>query len=233
MWLTGLTGDIQARGNKVDVDETFLDLVDKSSNLFGIAGRLEVGKQRLSAYVDGTYMSLRFDDRGDPADPAQVTTPITIVEFGAIYRAAEWALGEESDVSRAEGAPPRRVLGLDVYAGGRYMDLGIDLDFQSGREESRNKSWVDPLFGARVIIDLSERWVFTIGGDIGGFGVGSEFCWQAYGLFNYRFDMWGADAALVLGFKALYEDFDDGKDDGLVKWDVTLYGPVIGLQFQF
>lgn len=233
VWLTGLTGDIQARGNKVDVDETFIDLVDKSSNLFGIGGRLEVGQQRLSAYVDGTYMSLRFDDRGDPADPADVKTPITIIEFGAIYRAAEWALGDEAEAKKAEGVPPRRVLGLDVYAGGRYMDIGVDLDFQSGREDSRNKSWIDPLIGARAIIDLSERWVFTIGADIGGFGVGSDFCWQAYGLFNYRFDMWGADAALVLGFKALYEDFDEGQDDNRVQWDVTLYGPVIGLQFQF
>lgn len=232
-WLTGLTGDVQARGNKVNVDETFIDLVQESDNLFGIAGRLEVGQQRLSAYVDGTYMSLRFDDRGDPADPANVETPITIIEFGAIYRAAEWALGDESEGQKAEGAPPRRVLGLDVYAGGRYMDVGIDLDFQSGRDESRNKSWVDPLIGARMIVDLSEHWVFTVGADIGGFGVGSDFCWQAYGTFNYRFDMWGADAALVLGFKALGEDFNDGDGDSRVVWDATLYGPVIGLQFQF
>lgn len=233
LWATSVSGDINVRGNKASIDESFIDIVQDADSVFGINGRLELGKQRLSGYVDGTYMGLRYDNKGDPADPADVTNNITVIEFGAIFRAAEWALGEDTETEKADGAPPRRVLGLDFYAGGRYMDVGLDLDYASGREESRNRSWVDPLIGARTVIDLSESWSLTLGGDIGGFGVGSEFAWQAYGVFNYRFDMWGADAALALGYRALGQDFAEGEDDSRFEWDIVLFGPVIGLVIHF
>lgn len=233
LWATSVSGDINARGNEASIDESFIDIVQDADSVFGFNGRLELGRQRLSGYIDGTYMGLKYDNQGDPADPADVTNTITVIEFGAIYRAAEWALGEASEGEQVDGTPPHRVLGLDIYAGGRYMDVGLEFDFDSGRNESRNKSWVDPLIGARTIIDLSERWSLTVGGDIGGFGVGSEFAWQAYGVFNYRFDMWGADAALALGYRALGQDFEEGEDDSRFEWDIVLFGPVIGLVIHF
>lgn len=128
---------------------------------------------------------------------------------------------------------------VDTYFGARYTYLDIKLDFDGvfqvrRNDVSANKSWVEPLLGARTIWGLSERWAVTAAGDIGGFGIGSDFAWDAVGLIGYRFNLFGDKNPRVLaGYRVLSQDYTDGSGRNKFKWDVTLHGPILGLDIGF
>jgi hypothetical protein len=44
----------------------------------------------------------------------------------------------------------------------------------------QTKYWVDPLVGLKLHHKAGDRWRFTLQGDIGGFGVGSDFAWHLF-----------------------------------------------------
>jgi hypothetical protein len=99
---------------------------------------------------------------------------------------------------------------------------------------SGGQDWFDPLVGARAIFDLSEKWAVSLDGSIGGFGVGSDFAWDAAGLIGYRFGLFGKDNAAVFGgYRAHSQDYIDGSGDDKFEWDVTLHGPILGLTIGF
>jgi len=80
----------------------------------------------------------------------------------------------------------------------------------------------------------SMRWTATLAGDIGGVVFGFDFAWSAFGLIGYRFNLFGEDNARVLaGYRALFQDYTDGSGNDKFKWDVTLYGPILGLVIGF
>ncbi len=49
--------------------------------------------------------------------------------------------------------------------------------------------------------------------------------------YEWRFETFDLEAAL--GVRALDQDFDDGSGLKRFEWDVTQYGPLIGLVFKF
>jgi hypothetical protein len=116
-------------------------------------------------------------------------------------------------------------------AGARWTHLRLELDGDGpiGENEDQHQSWIDPIFGVQVGIDLSERWVLVTAADIGGFGIGSDFTWNALGLIGYRTSVFGADALLSAGYRALSWDYED---DGFT-WDMVMQGPFVGSSFRF
>jgi hypothetical protein len=152
--------------------------------------------------------------------------------LGGYYRLGTWDLADAPDKKTPS-------VTVDTYFGARYTYLDLKLDFK-GRfrdrvnDVSENKSWVEPLLGARTIWDLSERWTVTAAGDIGGVAFGSDFAWNAFGLIGYRFNLFGEKNARVLaGYRALSQDYTDGSGRNKFKWDVTLHGPILGLDIGF
>src|SRR4030095_2216863 len=116
LWAAGLDGTIGAHGIEADVDASFIDVVDDSDSLIGIAGRLELGYKKWTAYVDGVYDKIGVDHVSGPLGLADidVTTEMCIVDFGLMYRL--W----ECPASEGEGGAPR-VTTVDGYVGGRYQ----------------------------------------------------------------------------------------------------------------
>ena len=76
-----------------------------------------------------------------------------------------------------------------------------------------------------MVADLSERWFLLARGDIGGFGMGADFTWQALGGLGYHFDAAGRYSG-VLGWRQIDVDYED-EDDGFL-WDVAMGGPTVG-----
>ncbi len=67
-------------------------------------------------------------------------------------------------------------------------------------------------------------------GDVGGFGVGSDFTWQLFG--GYAFDFWGSNLHGLVGYRALAVDYtQDGPSKNNL--DLILHGPVVGLSFRW
>ena len=93
---------------------------------------------------------------------------------------------------------------------------------------------MEPLVGVRTRWDLSERWTINLTRDIGGVTFGPDFAWDALGLIGYRFNLFGENnASEFVGYRALSQDYTDCSGDDKFEWDVTLYGPVLGLVITF
>ena len=168
-----------------------------------------------------------------------MTSEIGIVEFGASYRIGEWSIGLEP---RSSGRAADRTLSFEAIAGGGYSYLNGEIDLKVSaaslglagqRVVEKSKDWIDPFGCARARINLSQRLSIQLRGDVGGFGVGSDFSWQAVGLIGYRVNFFGRDATVAGGYRALYQDFEDGSGASKFAWDMTLHGPVLGLNIRF
>lgn len=118
--------------------------------------------------------------------------------------------------------------------GGTTVDLlgglrGWDIDgaiTTPGPSIAPSASFIDPILAVRVNTPLSDRWSVLSYADIGGFGAGSDFTWQAAVTANWqaRDNLW-----LSVGWRHLAVDYSDG---GTV-FDGAMSGPLVGLTLQF
>jgi hypothetical protein len=127
---------------------------------------------------------------------------------------------------------------LDAGVGGRLTNLqaGVDVRrnvFPAGTEEvtgSGSKTWFDPIIIVRLSTDIRDKWLFQFRGDVGGFGVGSDFTWQLQAYAGYRFSK---VFQLTAGYRILSVDYDKGADTERFIYNVDTFGPVIRLGFNF
>jgi hypothetical protein len=73
-----------------------------------------------------------------------------------------------------------------------------------------------------------------LSGDVGGFGVGSKFSWQALALLEHEiYRSKTATWSAMLGYKALSVDYSRGSGLSLYEFDMTMHGPIFGLTARF
>ena len=225
MWFISLEGDVTVKGQESDLDLNFSDIWDE----LNIAGMLtfDARKGNWGIFSDmiGANLGKSKKVGGAKIDP---TIKLALLTAGGSYRFGTWRL---SDVAGHDGP----ALTVDGMFGVSYTYLDIDLDLKGIGDTSGDKDWFDPLIGARAFIDLSERWTFALNGNIGGFGVGSDFTWGAMGTIGYRFRLFSEknNARVAGGYRAIYQDYKDGSGDDKFEWDVTLHGPILGLSIKF
>ena len=99
---------------------------------------------------------------------------------------------------------------------------------------SGSVAWADPLVGARLRHQFAPGWNLVMSGDVGGFGVGSKFSWQALAALNYDFYVrnnvtWSG----MIGYKALNVDYSRGAGLTHYEYNMTMYGPIIGISARF
>jgi opacity protein-like surface antigen len=120
-----------------------------------------------------------------------------------------------------------------VLGGGMYTDLSLKLDVRRPNETVRRRtseSWIDPVVGARFATPLGEKWAFGSMALIGGFGVGSDLLWSLNASFSYSFsDRWH----LMLGYRYIDFDYEDGAGRDRFRFDVVEHGPAAGMRFDF
>jgi hypothetical protein len=120
---------------------------------------------------------------------------------------------------------------FDLFAGIRYTDMDAKLEFSGPLGTLKgNKSWVDPMFGLRWRWAFTEKWAFVARGDIGGFGAGSDFTWHALGLIDWR--PW-KHVGFLLGYRTLYQDYEDGSGPDKFVFDATIHGPIGAITFNW
>lgn len=116
-------------------------------------------------------------------------------------------------------------------------NIGSDLNLvvnTSGGTQQRSKSltetWVDPSIVARIKYPTTptSKWHFQLRGNIGGFGIGSDFYWQLQAYAGYRFSKL---FSLSAGYRVIDIDYKNGSGNDYFKYDMTTFGPVIRLGF--
>ena len=120
---------------------------------------------------------------------------------------------------------------LDGVAGIRYvkMDAGINLR-NAGINLDGDQDWVDPIVGLRYDYQIADKWAMRLYGDVGGFGVSSDFTWQGFGLIDFQ--PW-KNVAFVAGYRAIGTDYETGSGNDKFIFDATVHGPVIGLNISW
>ena len=192
----------------------------------------EANKGRFGLFANPLYAKLEDDFSTEVQSQkigADITINMFILEGGVNYRFGPYALDGEK-----RGKFP--AVTLKPFIGGRFSYLDADLNvkvFQS-RSADGSRDWFDPIIGTHLIWDLSKRWNVIIGGSIGGFGVGSDFSWSAMGLVGYRFNFSkNVTGNVVLGYRVLCQDYEDGSGTDRFVWDTTMQGPLTGLSIRF
>jgi hypothetical protein len=205
IWTPGLDTSLKVGPNPpVDGSTSILDILDGA---FLIGGR--VTQDRWSAFGEMNYLSL-----GDDIAPN-----IEVLD-------ASWSLeGVMGSLSLGYAIHETARTRTEVFGGVRAWSLDVETEVRSLRA-SVTRTWTDPIVGARVETDLSDR--VTLAGlvDVGGFGVGSDLQWEALAEVSWSMT---DRIALVAGYRYLKLDFDD---DGLVL-DMTMSGPFLAVTFGF
>jgi hypothetical protein len=243
-WLTSLKGTQTVRGRSVKVDASFIDIVEKSDSLVALMGAFEARNGPLALYNDLVWTKIGVEGSnvrsrslapgvtGTLGTSTSLDFQMAIVEVGAAYEVVQ-------------SGP----LAVDVLGGARYwyqeadlsletartVDVG-DLEFVGGRAVARSGSvdWLDPVVGARVRYAVAPGHELFLRGDIGGFGVGSDFSWQAIGGYGFEFATYhGIAFSGIIGYRALYVDYSQGEGQRRYEFDAVQHGPILGISARF
>jgi hypothetical protein len=259
LWLPWISGDVVVKGRTLDVavdPAQVIDALNWPDIVPALMSYAEARRGPLSLFNDVVWADLdgsegfsgRFHRRlatekatatfgGD----ISVDYTLAIVEAGGAY--AIWSRG-------SQGSPGSTA--FDLLAGARYWhqevdvhaDLTatvalsgpLDLTISGSRATAKSGSvdWVDPFVGARLRQQLAPGQEFVLRGDVGGFGAGSQFSWQAIATYNSPLcEIHGIPVDGYVGFRALSADFSQGSGRSKFEWDNVIYGPVIGATMTF
>jgi hypothetical protein len=227
IWTPSIDGTVGAHGLTTDVSKSFIDILDDSDSIIGIMGTFQAGKGRWSGFVNGMYTKIGVD-KSTPFGTADLTTEMSILGFGVSYEIGRWPM---ECTSRDEVVA--RDLTLDLYVGGRYTSVEIEFDFPVLLTLEEDQEWVDPIIGAATSIPLSPHWSVYLNGNVGGFGVASDFAWAATGLISWDFHLGDLPSSLQLGYIAVGDDYSNGSGADQFVWDTILHGPVINFLIRF
>jgi hypothetical protein len=199
----GMSGDVGIGPVNADVDFGFDKVWDNLD--FAMMGKMRVGYERWALNADVVYMDLGASKNGVTVDMKQ-----WMVEPSLSYTVCK---------------------GFEALAGVRYNNLNAEISGGPlGRNPSGTQDWWDPIVGANLSLPLGKKFSFSVRGDIGGFGVGSDLTWQAFPYFGWQFAKWGS---LQLGYRWLYMNYETGSGASRFKYDMLIQGPQLGFTFHF
>lgn len=250
-WLPWLSGDATIRGRNLDVDLSPTDVLEALdwSTLPVWMSYAEARNGRLGLFNDIVYSKLSGADGFSRTGPGGRATLSGNIE--ADYEQATIELGAAYEIWAAGASGATRSTAFDLLAGGRYWYQSTTVSAASevslggfpnlpigadGRVIARSGSvdWVDPFVGARLRHLIAPGHEFTLRGDVGGFGAGSEISWQVLAAYNFQLcvtDRYVLDG--YLGYRALYVDYSQGSGSTKYEYDVLQQGPVVGATLRF
>ncbi len=115
---------------------------------------------------------------------------------------------------------------IDAIKSDLSKKIARTLESKLDTRVARVDDWWDPFIGLRGRLNLSEAWYLTAKGDVGGFGVGSDFAWQAEAALGCHVTR---SIFAEAGYRALGTDYND---DGLT-YDVITHGAQVTVGITF
>jgi hypothetical protein len=212
-WSASVTGNLTVDGEDVDFEGDGGGGFTGETSLSGFLGHFEAHRGPWSFALAPIFVNVDAEGAQSGGVDAEVEIDAQIHEGFVAY-----------DLVRS----------WDCLAGARYYQLDTGLDLSVGGVPSgsfdNDHGWIDPIIGLRYHGDLGEHWALHGRVDVGGFGVGSDFAWNASALLGYRF---GSSWAAELGYRVLSLDFEKGSGSDQLAYDLTMSGPIIGVSFSF
>lgn len=215
-WLTAQKGDLRIGALSVPVDVSLSDTIDSFDEIdMAFMGGLEAGRGRWSIGVDLTYTKISddFAADGNVFDSFRLEQTNWMINPFVSYQ-----------LVKEQGWHLDAILGARI----NIIEMDITGRFVGDRQITvgGSRDWVDPIVGLRGSRDLTDRLLVGFRGDIGGFGVSSDFTWQAYVGLGWKVTQ---RSTLALGYRGLGTDYSKGGFGS----DIVTHGPLLGLQITF
>ena len=210
LWAVSVDGDLTAMGNNQQVKADFSEIADSLEGIFTVHFE-GMHKSGWGFLTDVEYLNLGGQQTTPGPLPLTLDVDFTLVmaELAGIYR---FKLDDNA---------------LDLIFGIRYYGLDTEIDVVGIPPRiDKDKDWTDAMLGVRYILTITDKWDFVARGDI-GFG-GSDLAWNLAGLF--KFQPW-KHVSLLFGYRYMDVDYEDGSGTDLFKYDVTMNGPLLGVNF--
>ena len=209
LWFPGVHGNIgDPNGGEIHFSASPGDLL--SHFRFGLMGAVEPRYKRIVMPLDIMWIRLG-DDKSLPNSPEQGVANLKMQEFILTQKLGYRVIDSEK-------------IKIDGLAGFRYWHFSEQASFTTNDLNfSGAQNWVDPVVGGRIIGILTPKVEVNIGGDVGGWGVGSQIDYQIFGALGYRIK---PAIALQVGYRYLY--FDYRKSAG-VYFDTATSGVFAGV----
>lgn len=211
LWAINIEGETGVRGQTAGTEIDFGDIYDNLQGVFTVRFNA-IYKQKFGVLIDYNYLNLGKEKETGVVD-LEVSMKTQILNLAATYRLMD---GRHT---------------LDGVAGIRYNVMGVDIDFTgTGLNIDEDKDWADPIIGARYAYQMTDKWTLRLYGDIGGFGVSSNFTWQGLGMIDLQ--PW-KHVAIIAGYRAIGTDYESGSGSDKFTYDATVHGPLVGLDIRF
>ena len=249
-WLMSASGSMTAKGQVVDFDASFIQLLQKSDSLIGYMGYFEAGKGRVGFYADLVFAKLGFTNTtANYRNPvaglklsttanAALTYSMTIIETGGLYELYRWN-GTEGSATALDGLMGFRIwnqsadANYDVLGTVDFSRLGFQRGIGFSTAGTGNLTWVDPVVGLRLRHQFTPAQKIVLRGDIGGFGLQSSLTWQASALYSYAWQFTGYQLVAGVGYRALGVNYSTGSGNAVSAINMVLHGPIIGAAIRF
>jgi len=212
LWAVGIDGEQTIGPKTTGIEVQFEDIFDNLNAAF--TGHFEgMYRNRYGFLFDYNYINLSADKTVPVLGTVDFDLKTQIAEGAFLYRFLH-----------------RRTHYLDAIFGARYTNLDNDLKINGTSVLDGTREWIDPMFGLRWIWGFSENWSLGLRGDVGGFGVGSNLALQGAAIFDWQPFR---HVSFVGGYRALYQDYEEGSGPQLFKYEAIMHGPVIGINFRW
>lgn len=192
---------------------------DIFSNLqMGAMLNLEASNDKWTIATDFIYMKLNQDvTPGNLINSGDVTAKQVAWELAGLRRVTPW---------------------LELGLGGilNSLNLGVDINVNNlgggttNRSKELTQTWYDPMLIARIKNNQVKKFIYEFRGEIGGFGIGSDFAWQIQAYAGYRFSKL---FHITGGYRVISLDYSKGEGENRFLYDMDTFGPVIRFGFNF
>lgn len=218
MLFPNMTGSV-GLGDLYDVtlDASSNDILGQLKMGFMLNAEASNGKWTIGS--DLLYMSL-----------AQGVKPGVLIENGELsVKQLGW------EVSGLYAVKPWLDLGIggmlnSIYSGGEIYLISVGGWSSATKKTSMTKTWFDPMLIARIHSKSTENFIYQFRGEIGGFGIGSDFAWQMQAYAGYRFSKL---FQITGGYRIISLDYETGSGANRFMYNVDTSGPVVRFGFNF
>jgi hypothetical protein len=167
LWFPWVHGSLGAFGRDIGYSVTPSDLLSHAR--FGLLGAVEARRNKIVTTGDLLYLRLGASN-AIPFPPALQAT-------SANFTANLFILTPKVGLRLVN----LEKIKADFLTGIRYWYFGESVNFTPsllGLNFSKSQNWVDPLVGGRIEMAVARKTVFTVAGDVGGWGTGSQIEYQ-------------------------------------------------------
>jgi len=200
----------------VSVDANPGDIFSKLQ--MGAMLNMEASNDKWAIATDFIYMNLQQDvTSGTLINSGEATAKQFAWELAGLRRVAPW---------------------LEVGVGGilNSIQAGANINVNNigggttNRAKELTQTWYDPMLIVRIKHNPIKKFMYEFRGEIGGFGIGSDFAWQIQAYAGYRFSKL---FHITAGYRVISLDYKTGEGEDRFLYDINTFGPVIRFGFNF